>query len=245
MAEGSYQVIFSGRIIAGAELDMVKRNIARAFNLDAERVEKLFCGRRLILKKQIDQATAVKYQATMQRAGALCEIENIAHVERPAELTGSNTVESPPGPGATTSQAKDTTPVNTDTGITLAEPGVELIAHVPVPEANIDTSGMDMAEVGIQLAEHKVVPEANIDTSGMDMAEVGIQLTEHEVVPEANIDTSGMDMAAAGIPLAEPAEVVEVEFDTSGMSLDAAGIQLVEAREVPPADIDTSHLSTQ
>jgi hypothetical protein len=241
MAEGSYQVIFSGHIVDGAELDMVKQNVARVFNLDAERVEKLFCGRRLILKKQIDQATAEKYQTTMQRAGALCEIENTA---QPAP-----TAEAATGTPASEAQSEVTplTPPQreVDTGVSLAEPGIQLVEHTVVPEANIDTSGMDMAEAGIQLVEHEAVPEANIDTSGMDMAEAGIQLVEHEVVPEANIDTSGMDMAEAGIQLAEPSAVPEAEFDTSAMLLDVPGVQLVEAKEVPPANIDTSHLSAE
>jgi hypothetical protein len=242
MAEGSYQVIFSGHIVDGAELDMVKQNVARVFNLDAERVEKLFCGRRLILKKQIDQATAEKYQTTMQRAGALCEIENTAQVSSKAEsVTGAAASEAPPGAAQTPTQ-----PSRADAGIiSLAEPGIQLIEPAVVPEANIDTSGMDMAEVGIQLTEPGEVPEVNIDTSAIDMAEVGIELVEHEAVPEVNIDTSGMDMAEAGIQLVEPSEVPEAEFDTSGMSLDAPGVQLVEAKEVPPANIDISHLSAE
>lgn len=211
MAEGSYQVIFSGRLIDGAELDMVKRNVARLFNLDAERVEKLFCGRRLILKKQIDQATAEKYQATMQRAGALCEVEETAQARSAAPSASEAQPPTPP-------QSEMTSEV--DAGVSLAEPGVELIEHVAVPEADIDISGMDMAEVGIQLTEHEVVPEANIDTGAMDMAEVGIQLAEHEAVPEP-------------------------EFDTSSMSLDDVGVQLVEAKEIPAANIDTSHLSAE
>jgi hypothetical protein len=217
MAEGSYQVVFSGRIIDGAELDMVKHNVARVFNIDAERVEKLFCGRRLILKKQIDQATAEKYQITMQRAGALCEIENTAQVSSEAgAVTGAAASEAQPGATQTATQQQS----EGDAGISLAEPCVQLV-------------------------EHAVVPEANIDTSDMDMAEPGIQLIEHEAVPEANIDTSGMDMAEPGIQLAEPGEVPEVEFDTGGMSLDVPGVQLVEAKEVPPANIDTSHLSAE
>ena len=182
MAEGSYQVIFSGRIIDGAELDMVKHNVARVFNLDAERVEKLFCGRRLILKKQIDQATAEKYQTTMQRAGALCEVENTAQA-RPAAPSASAAQ-----PEATPPQSETTSEV--DAGVSLAEPGVELIEHVEVPEADIDISGMDMAEVGIQLAEHEVVPEVEFDTSDMSLDVAGVQLVEAKEVPAANIDTS-------------------------------------------------------
>jgi hypothetical protein len=236
MAEGNYQVVFSGRIIDGAELDMVKRNVARVFNLDAERVEKLFCGRRLILKKQIDQVTAEKYQSTMQRAGAVCEIVDTTQAQPTSEAVTATAAAS-----NTLSEAEQG---KVDAGVSLAEPGVPLVEHEAVPEANIDTAGMDMAEVGIQLVEHEAVPEANIDTAGMDMAEVGIQLVEHEAVPEAVIDTAGMDVAEVGVPLVESKEVPVAEFDTSDMSLDAPGAQLAESKAVPPANIDTGHLST-
>ena len=236
MAEGNYQVIFSGNIIDGAELDMVKRNVARVFKLDAEQVEKLFCGRRLILKKQIDQDTAEKYQAMMQRAGAICEVQNIAQAQKPT---------APVNDALPETASSTTTPSEAISEVDLAEPGVTLIEHVEVPEANIDISGMDMAEVGIELIEHEVVPEANIDISGIDMAEVGIQLVEHEVVPEADIDVSGMDMAEVGIQLVAPKDIPEPEFDTSSMSLDVTGAQLVETKEIPPANIDTSHLTAE
>ena len=213
MADGNYQVIFSGRLIEGADLDMVKRNVAKLFKLDDAGIEKLFCGRRLILKKQIDQVTAEKYQATMQRAGAICEIENTDAAQKvsTAPVTAS-AAEVTPTPQHETQ--------STDDVVSLAEPGVDLIKHEVVPDANIDTGTMDMADVGIQLGEHEVVPDANIDTGTMDMAEVGIQLGEHEKQPDA-------------------------EFDTSGMSLDDAGAQLVESKEIPEANIDTSHLSAE
>ena len=241
MAEGSYQVIFSGQIIEGAELEMVKRNVAHIFTLDPERVEKLFCGRRLILKKQIDRLTAEKYQSTMQRAGAVCVSEDTAQA-RPASSAAGH-----PRTGETTpvSQQGENEQRQAEATVSLAEAGTVLAEQQAIPEANINTTGMDMAEAGILLVEPRLIPEANIDTAGMDMAEAGIQLVESRAVPEANIDTTGMDMAEAGITLAEHVAVPAAEFDTSTMSLDAPGVKLVESKDVPAANIDTSHLSAE
>jgi len=223
MAKGSYQVIFGGKILEHADIDMVKANVARVFSLPSDRIEKLFSGRRIVLKKDIDQATAERYKATLQRAGALCEIEDT--------LTISESTQ------ATTMPSKDAAVM------TVAEPGSQIGEHDEVAEANIDTSGMDMAEVGITLSKPEPVAAADIDTGDINMAEVGITLAEPKVIVEVQIDTGGMDMAEAGIILADPEEFLEAEFDLSDLTLDEAGATLVESKSTPDANIDTSQLS--
>jgi len=237
MAKGSYQVIFSGKIIEHADLDMVKANVARVFSMPPDRIEKLFSGRRLVLKKELDQATAERYRATLQRAGALCEIEDIASTPI------VETVVEPASTEQAAPQKEDTLSPVDKSGMSMAEVGITLIESEPVPDANIDTEDIDMAEVGITLVEHEVVPDANIDTGDIDMAEVGITLVEHEAVPDANIDTGNIDMAEAGSTLVEPTEFLEAEFDLDELSMDEAGVQLIEPEKVAPAEIDTSQLS--
>jgi len=232
MAQGTFQVIFSGAIVEHADPEMVKANVGRVFSLDADKVEKLFCGRQLVLKKDIDQSTAERYKLTMQRAGALCEIEDTA-VAADQEKPG------------TPEQTAEITPAASEgeTGFSVAPAGITLIESEPVPDADIDTGDMDMAEAGITLAEPEEFVEAEFDLSAMTMDAPGEQLVEPESVPDADIDTGDMDMAEAGITLAEPEEFVEADFDLSGMTMDEVGEKLVEHERVPDADIDTSELS--
>lgn len=232
MAKGNYQVIFSGEILEHADIDMVKSNVARVFSLPSDRIEKLFSGQRLVLKKDIDQVTAERYKTTLQRAGALCEIEDTA---ASPQIPSAEKVK----PAVT----QASTPQVEETGMTVADPGSQIGERTEVADANIDTGDMDMAEVGITLVESEPVPNANIDTGDIDMAEVGITLVESDPVPDANIDTSGIDMAEVGITLAEPEEFLEAEFDLSELSMDEAGATLVESKSVPDANIDTSQLS--
>jgi hypothetical protein len=176
MAE-QYHVVFSGQIIEHADLDMVKHNVARAFKLPAEQADKLFSGKRIALKKNVDAATAEKYRVTLEHAGALCEIVSSDAASQPSPQTQADTA------------------VDTAGGMTLAEVGITLVEARPLPEVNIDTSGMDMAELGITLVEATPLPVVNIDTSGMDMAEAGITLAEPTSLPEVNIDTSALQLA--------------------------------------------------
>lgn len=69
-----YQIVFSGEIIAGAEQEQVRADLARLFRADAARIATLFSGRRITLKGNLDAAEAEKYRATLARVGALVEV---------------------------------------------------------------------------------------------------------------------------------------------------------------------------
>ena len=74
MSDQLFEVAFSGQISDGAETSEVKAKVAKMFNADDAKLAQLFSGRRVVIKKNIDQATAAKYQTALNRAGAECEI---------------------------------------------------------------------------------------------------------------------------------------------------------------------------
>ncbi len=71
---GLYEIVFSGELVPGASVEQVRSNLARLFQADAQRIELLFSGRRLVLKHNLDAAAAEKYRATIERAGAVVEV---------------------------------------------------------------------------------------------------------------------------------------------------------------------------
>lgn len=73
-----YEIVFAGELVPGAPLDQVKSNLAKLFQADAQRVEVLFSGRRLVLKNNLDAANAEKYRSTLARAGALVTVNAMA-----------------------------------------------------------------------------------------------------------------------------------------------------------------------
>lgn len=73
-----FEVAFSGQIAPGADLEQVKKNIGSMFKADEAKLAQLFSGKRIVIKKNIDQQTALKYQAAMQKAGAVCEVRNLS-----------------------------------------------------------------------------------------------------------------------------------------------------------------------
>ncbi|NWB91980.1 hypothetical protein [Pseudomonas agarici] len=75
-----YEIVFSGELVPGAPVEQVRSNLARLFQADAQRIELLFSGRRLVLKNNLEAAAAEKYRASIERAGAV-----VAVLEMPME----------------------------------------------------------------------------------------------------------------------------------------------------------------
>lgn len=72
-----YNVDFSGRIIPGWELDEVKANLATVLKADEDTIYKLFSGKRIVIKKNVDHQTALKINNIFKDAGADCMISPI------------------------------------------------------------------------------------------------------------------------------------------------------------------------
>ena len=69
MATDDYAVIFRGTLIEGSDPAVVRANLAKLFNADAARIEKMFSGQTVIIKKGLDAAEAQKYRAALAKAG--------------------------------------------------------------------------------------------------------------------------------------------------------------------------------
>ena len=51
MTEQLFAIVFRGRLQAGADPAAVRANFAKLFNIDAARVEQMFSGQAVIIKK--------------------------------------------------------------------------------------------------------------------------------------------------------------------------------------------------
>jgi hypothetical protein len=94
MTEARFNVVFAGELVAGADPARVRANLAAAFKMDAARVEALFTGKRVVVRKDADQATAMKFRAVMKQAGAVCELEKTGE-SAPPEVAAAAPVAAP------------------------------------------------------------------------------------------------------------------------------------------------------
>lgn len=85
MAEKKYDLIFEGKVAEGQNRSNVAKNLMNLLKTDESGVKRLFSGEPAVIKKGMDRETAMKYKQAVNKAGALCRIEE----------TGDSTV-SPP-----------------------------------------------------------------------------------------------------------------------------------------------------
>ena len=193
MSDQLFEVAFSGQISEGAELGEVKAKVAKMFNADEAKLGQLFSGKRVVIKKNIDMATAAKYQTALNRAGAQCEISPLggaapAATPAPAAAVAKPVVDKP----ATAAPAAQ---IETgDYGEVAPPPATDPLG---ITGDQIEDLAVSIAPVGSELkAEYQQVDEPEFDLSGLEVAPVGSDLDTAAKKPEPPPpDTSGITMA--------------------------------------------------
>jgi hypothetical protein len=174
MTEARFNVVFAGELVAGADPARVRENLAAAFKMDAARVEALFTGKRVVVRKDADQATAMKFRAVMKQAGAVCELERIAE---PAAA---------PAPAASPAVAP------------AAAAAPVPSAPAPAPSAPASVSGGSLETVGtIRTGGTGFSGPFNVAPTGTDLAD------KHEGPPPVVPDVSHFSVAPAGSELGQ------------------------------------------
>ena len=65
-----YRLVFSGEVVEGQHPAIVKKRLSAILKLDDKRMDLLFSGQSMVVKKATDEKTAARYQAAFQKAGA-------------------------------------------------------------------------------------------------------------------------------------------------------------------------------
>jgi hypothetical protein len=212
----TYDVVFTGVIVPGRDQAQVRRNLAALFKTEPAKIEPLFSGKRFVIKKGLDEATALKYQQALREAGAIVHIEPVAASPEAASKPVSAPAAHPaisPAPAAPAPQA----PRGLEA--TIDPPGVRLVAPERIEAPHIDTSHLHMDPPGVVLVPPLETPPLAVDLSGLSVAEPGVTLVEHPVTPEIRVDTSALSLAAPGVQLVEPNNMTTPDIDTSKLSL--------------------------
>ncbi len=217
MSQTHYQIIISGQIIEGFDLDTVKHNVARLFNTEVTKIEPLFSGQAVVVKKGLDETAARKYMMALRQAG-------LASKGRPMNASKTATSEKGATTVAAAGEILDPTPapppaqINTE-GLTVAAVGETLVAPQTPPPPEIDISGYQTEAVGVDLDRTPPPVAPEIDTSHINIDEVGATLDETLPFPAPNIDTSNLTMAEAGEEIIKHAAVPPAKIDTSKLQL--------------------------
>lgn len=232
MAEEKFDLVFRGELVPGAELGQVKQNLARLFKMDSARIEKLFSGRAIVLKRGMSMDAAAQYRIAIKKAGARLDTvpskaepkaaapaapKPVSAVSRPAEDARPSRSSAPqPGAGA---------PPGGDL-LTLAPAGATLVEAAPegAPERQVDTEHLSLRSGG------------------------GVLVDEHEIARAGAVAVRGEDfgLAPAGADVLKPEErsvAPQVDLDLSHLSAEVPGERLEAPKPPPPPAPDISRLS--
>jgi hypothetical protein len=264
MPEPQYDIFFRGEILGGFELDVVKANVGQLFKASPDKIEQLFSGKIIPLKKDLDKATAAKFKQALEKAGAKIYIKLAAgQVTEPAtsqtNATAAPPVEKIPAATVSVNDNKQETPSpvsiktseKTESALVILPPGSDVLRADERPviqPVKVDISGIRMASVFDQIEVNKAPPPRAPDVSHISAAPVGADIlagVKKESPPPAP-DVSHISIAEAGADLAELVAKMEVPAapDVSYITTAAVGADILEGvkRTPPPPAPDTSHI---
>lgn len=236
MAEERFDLMFRGDIVLGQPIAAVKERLQQLFKADAGKIEQLFSGRPVAIKRGLDRATAQKYQQVLHKAGALVEMvparttpaKRAAPVAKPSAPGLSL---APIGPLLKPSERPTLTPVTVDVSrLSLrASEGllVEPAERTEAPPADITVPAYQVAEPGADLLaaeERETLPLVGVEPDDWGLADVGADLlTERERAPEPPPRAAPeFDVAPVG------SDMGELKRDRAPVAPDISGLQLVK-----------------
>lgn len=239
MSNSDFDIIFRGDIVFGHQLADVKLKLQQLFKADAAKIDSLFTGRPVPLKRNLDEVTANKYRDVLLKSGAMVEIY-------PSDKSPANApvVARPVRPKEPESSRWTLAPV----GSYLSP----VVQRSPQPAARIDVSGLSLRPAEGNLVDSAEVSheiEAVVIAPDLGLAAVGeylIDADEKLELPLVEIELEDWEIAAVGSDLLTDDErpvVVPVAVANSDFGLAPAGSDLGQLRSnVKPVTPDISKL---
>lgn len=209
MTDATFDVIFSGKLQAGADPAQVRDQLARLFKVEPAKLAHLFTGQAVPVKRGVDTATALQYQAAFAKAGAMVELIDCS-LATPADAPAARVA------------AATATPASR--GPTAAGPRE---APVTVPPAiaarNAPPAAPDysIAEAGAVLIEATTVPPPAIDTAHLSVAAAGELLVEPETIAPPTYDLAALSLDPPGTTLSDAKPVPPPQYDLSSLTLES------------------------
>ena len=198
MSEQLFEVAFSGKISDGANPAEVRAKIGKMFNADEGKLAQLFSGKRIVVKKNLDQATAAKYKTAFNRAGAECEVRPMggapaAKPQAPAAKPQAPAAKSAPAAAkpAAAAAAAPAASGSADHGDVPPPPQTDPLG---ITGDQIDDLEVSIAPVGSAMQDsYEQAEEPEFDLSGIDIAPVGSTIGSGKKAPDPPPpDTSGL-----------------------------------------------------
>ena len=95
-----YDIVFEGKTVPGKEIDLVKKALMNILKADEQSIDRLFSGKRVLIRKNVEAGTAKKFQKAFEDIGAICNLEQVkvsGEVSAPNQQEGLEMTETDSG----------------------------------------------------------------------------------------------------------------------------------------------------
>ena len=265
-SESKYNLIFKGELVKSVDLETAKKNISQLFKVNGPKLDALFSGKSVTLKKGLDFETANKYRVAIKKAGARVDLVEQDSTPKQAPTTQSTKAifkvdDSPVQSQAseksspafeTESPTIESTPLSPQSD-SLNPTTVNTVESVIAQQVDFNTQeSIDLSPLGASLSDEKSEDSLPvIDVSDISLREMEGNLVDDEErpsLPLMDVNTAEFDMADLGEDILLPDEKqksVELNLDLSAYSLDELGAQLEPTKPAPPPAPDVSRITLQ
>lgn len=154
MSEPRYDVFFRGEIVPGQRLNEVRERLRQLFQIDDARLNTLFSGRPMAIRRDLGASDAERYRGALLEAGALVELRLLDAPDTPF----------PPDDTANPGGEWSLAPVGAD----VLQPE----ERNPVVPVSVDISGLEVAPPGADVLredERRPVVARNVDTTHLGL----------------------------------------------------------------------------
>ncbi len=138
MADARFDLNFDGTVAPGADPATVRRQLKSAFKLDEEGLARLFSGKPVFVKRNVDTSVATQFERIFSRAGAILRVVPIQESGATAPAPGSDgdgpTPTAPPGLGLAPLDSFIETPPE----VKIVEPDTSHLSLVPGPDWSLE-----------------------------------------------------------------------------------------------------------
>lgn len=156
---GVFRIMFSGGTLPGFSLDLVRRNVRERLKATPEQLVRMFSGRPLVIKKDLDEASALLYLQRLQALGLDVTLEApLTARAQPAE-----SVLNPAQPPLPTPQALATPDAPAENKGWMSETGFADFArtHLNLARAEALLNGSSLEAAPAPEAEPAAQPETD------------------------------------------------------------------------------------
>jgi hypothetical protein len=214
MSEPTFQIVFRGKILGGFDREQVRANLSRLFKIEPARVDAMLDAPKTVLKTGLGKDAASRYQEALRQAGIMVAVMGESAPTAapqsggtPSTMATTREIVPVPEPGSmphppvaaesigSATPAASAPPDSTASGLTLAEPGVQLLPPQVRTKAEIDTSALTLAQPGVALVEKRHVAAPEYDLSGITLGNADEPIVPQHKPKSAAIDTSALSLA--------------------------------------------------